>query len=283
MTPVGLLAGAGRFPIAFAEKARACGIPVVCIGVPGMAEPNLADACTHFHWLNRFSMKFMVRRLRRHGVRQWAMAGKFHKHILFRPGILLRLLPDLDVIRFWFFHRHRRKDNKDDTILLAVIDEFRNRGFECVSPLVLCPELLVREGILTRRRPSAAECSDADFGWTLAREMGRLDIGQSVMIRNRAAIAVEAIEGTDLAIRRAGELCGGSPFTVVKVAKPKQDMRFDVPTIGPQTIESMHAAGARMLAIEAGRTIILDESETVQLADRYGISIVAKSDDQPLS
>lgn len=158
-----------------------------------------------------------------------------------------------------------------------MIDEFQSVGLECVSALDLCPELLVREGILTRRRPTTTEEKDIAFGWELAREMGRLDVGQSVMVCDRAVLAVEAIEGTDQAIHRAGLLCPRGGFVVVKVAKPGQDRRFDVPTVGKQTIESMHSAGGRVLAIEAGQTIVLDETETVALADRYGISIAART------
>jgi DUF1009 family protein len=274
--PVGLLAGAGRFPIVFAEKARAVGVPVVCIGVAGMADPALAGVCDQFHWLRRMSLGFVLRKLRRGGVRQWTMAGKFHKHVLFRPRYLLHLLPDWRALRFWFFRR--RPDNKDDTILHQLIDEFRAEGLDCVSALDLCPELLVREGVLTRRSPTKSEEEDARFGWVAAKKMGELDVGQSVMVRNMAVLAVEAIEGTDRAISRAGELCGGAGFVVVKVAKPQQDMRFDVPTVGTATIEAMHRAGGRVLAIEAGRTILLDEAETVALADRHGIAIVALMD-----
>jgi DUF1009 family protein len=282
MTPIGLLAGAGRFPVAFAQKARECGTPVVCIGVKGMADPALRKICTEFHWLNRFSLGFVIRTLRNGGVHQWTMAGKFHKHILFRPWFWLRLLPDWQAAKFWL--SRRRQDNKDDSLLLGLIDEFRISGLECVSALDLCPELLVTKGNLTRRAPTAAEECGIVFGWTLAREMGRLDVGQSVMVRNRAVLAVEAIEGTDLAIRRAGDLCGGSAFVVVKVAKPRQDMRFDVPTVGVQTIESMNDAGAKVLAIEAGKTIVLDAEETIMKADRYGICIVARTaDEQPFS
>src|SRR5205823_3779077 len=143
------------------------------------------------------------------------------------------------------------------------------------SALDLCPELLVQPGVLTRRRPTAAEEKDIQFGWDLAREMGRLDVGQSVAVKERAVLAVEAIEGTDRAIARAGELCRAGGFVVVKVAKPQQDMRFDVPTVGCATIETMHRARGRVLAIEAGRTIVLDQRQTIALADRYGITIVA--------
>ena len=272
--PVGLLACAGRFPIVFAEKARECGIPVVCLGVSGMADPALRDICPQFRWLRRLSLGAAIRTFRRGGVRRWTMAGKFHKHQAFHPLRLLHFLPDWRMLRFWFFRR--RRANNDDSLLSGIIDELRAFDLECVSALDLCPELLVREGILTRRQPTAAERQDIDIGWSMAREMGRLDVGQSVMIRERAVLAVEAIEGTDRAILRAGDLCGHGNFVVVKVAKPEQDMRFDVPTVGKQTIESMREAGARVLAIEAGRTILIDEVETIALANRLGIAIVSR-------
>lgn len=133
----------------------------------------------------------------------------------------------------------------------------------------------MRPGILTRRAPTAREERDIAFGWEMAKEMGRLDVGQSVAVKERTVLAVEAIEGTDRAILRAGELCRAGGFVVVKVAKPRQDMRFDVPTVGCQTIENLRQAGGRVLAIEAGKTIVLDQTETVALADRYGITLVA--------
>jgi DUF1009 family protein len=271
--PLGLLACAGRFPIVIAEKARERGIPLICIGVAGMADPVLRDLCTEFYWLRRLSIGFLGRTFRRSGVTRWAMAGKFHKHKLYHPWRLLHFIPDWRMIRFYFFRN--RSANNDDALNLGLIAEFQAFGLECVSPLDLCPELLVRDGILTTRKPTSAEEKDIATGWRLAREMGRLDVGQSVMIRERAVLAVEAVEGTDRAILRAGELCAGSSFVVVKVAKPAQDRRFDVPTVGVQTIESMHKAGGRVLAIEAGRTILIDETETVALANRYGIAITA--------
>jgi UDP-2,3-diacylglucosamine hydrolase len=271
--PVGLLACGGRFPIVIAEKARECGIPVVCVAVRGMADPVLRDICAEFTWLRRLSLGKTIRSFQRGGVRRWTMAGKFEKRFLLRPWWWFRFLPDWRIIRFWL--SRRRRANNDDSLLLGLIDEFRRDGLECVSALDLCPELLVKEGILTRRKPSAAELRDIEIGWHLAREMGRLDVGQSVMVRERAVLAVEAVEGTDQAIARAGELCRRGGFVVVKVAKPQQDKRFDVPTVGTQTIETMYAAGATALAIEAGRTILLDEAETVARADKYGITITS--------
>jgi DUF1009 family protein len=166
--------------------------------------------------------------------------------------------------------------------MLAMIDEFARDGLRFESPLDLCPELLVNLGVLTRRRPTAREEADVAFGWDLARKMGGLDVGQSVAVKERAVLAVEAIEGTDRMIARAGELCRAGGFTVVKVAKPRQDMRFDVPAVGTSTVEAIHRAGGRVLAVEAGKTIFLDEAETVALADRYGISIVAWTEAEAL-
>jgi DUF1009 family protein len=271
--PLGLLACAGDFPLVIARKARECGIPIVCIGLAGMADPQLQELCTEFHWLRRASLGFLMRTFQQARVRRWTMAGKFHKHLLYQPWRWFQFIPDWKMVRFYFFRP--RAANNDDSLLLGLIAEFRAADLECVSALELCPELRVREGILTQRKPTASEEKDIAFGWRLAREMGRLDVGQSVMIRERAVLAVEAIEGTDRAIERAGELCSRSGFVVVKVAKPGQDQRFDMPTVGAQTIETMRKAGARVLAIEAGQTILIDEAATVALANRYGIAITS--------
>lgn len=271
--PIGLLAGAGRFPIHFARAARQQGLSICCIGLRDMAAPELATEVDQFYWNGLGKMGRVFRLFKRAGVREWVMAGKVHKVNLLDPRRLWNLLPDWRALRFWY--ARQRRDNRDDTLLLSLIEEFRAEGMECRSALDFCPELLVNEAILTRRKPTAAELRDVEFGWEIAREMGRLDIGQSVAVRERAVLAVEAIEGTDRAILRAGELCRRGGFVVVKVAKPQQDMRFDVPTVGTATIETMHLAGARVLAVEAGRTILLDQPQVVALADRYGISIIA--------
>jgi DUF1009 family protein len=228
-----------------------------------------------FHWAGLAKLGRMIRCFKKEGVERIVMAGKVHKVRMNTPFRMWRLLPDWRMLQAWF--RRPRLDNKDDTLLLGLIAEFAADGMSFASALDLCPELLVKAGILTRRGLSNREVDDVDFGWTMAKEMGRLDVGQSVAIREKAVLAVEAIEGTDQAILRAGQLCPRGGFVVVKVAKPQQDMRFDVPTVGATTIESMRQAGARVLAIEADRTIILDQDETVALADRYGISIVARA------
>jgi DUF1009 family protein len=239
-----------------------------------MADPVLRSLCTAgYDTIGLGQMGRAIRLFHRASVVDWVMAGKVQKTALMSPWAILSLWPDWRTIRFWY--SRSRRDNRDDSLLLGIIAEFEREGMRCGSALDLCPELLVKQGQLTRRAPNHAEEQDIRFGWDLAKEMGRLDIGQSIAVRNRAVLAVEAIEGTDRAIARAGELCRHAPFVVVKVAKPQQDRRFDVPTVGVSTIETMHASGGRVLAVEAGQTILLDEPETVALADRYGIAIVA--------
>jgi UDP-2,3-diacylglucosamine hydrolase len=273
--PIGLLAGSGRFPIVFAEKARRVGLRVACIGIRDEADPVLGELCEHFYWSGPARLGRMIRLYKRAGVERIVMAGKVRKaNILHKPWKALTLLPDWRSVMMWYFRG--RRDNRDDTVLLAVIAEFARDGLIFDSALNLCPELLVNAGNLTKRQPTAKEQADIEFGWELAKKMGELDVGQSVAVKELAVLAVEAIEGTDRAIQRAGEFCRSGGFVVVKVAKPQQDMRFDVPTIGCSTIETLYKAGGRVLAIEADKTIVLDQEQTIALADRYGIAVVAR-------
>lgn len=273
---IGLLAGWGRYPIVVAETLRRHGYEVHCLGVKDHADPALAKICDRFDWIGLGKLGRAIRWFQRGGVVDVTMAGKVHKVVLFQPWLWIRHLPDWRTIRcFWPHFVSARKDNKDDTLLGAIIDEFAVDGIRFAPATDYAPELLVRLGQLTKRGPTVAQTKDVEFGWLLAKELGRLDIGQSVAVKGQAALAVEAIEGTDACIRRAGGLCKSREFTVVKVAKPQQDMRFDVPTIGVGTLRTMIEAGARVLAIEAGKTIILDEPEVVDFADKQGLVIVA--------
>jgi len=270
---VGLVAGAGRFPITFARAARKQGLKVYGLGVQGMVSDDLADSCDRFATAGLARMGKAIRLLNRAGIRDAVMAGKIDKLELFKPARMLRLMPDWRTLHMWF--RYATANKTDDTILLAIIREFGRDGIRFHSALDFCPELLVNHGFLTRRKPSAAQWRDIKFGWDIAKDIGRLDIGQTVVVNDMAVIAVEAIEGTDQAIRRAGSLCRRGGFTVVKVAKPQQDRRFDVPTVGLDTVQTMYEAGARVLAIESRQTILLDGDESIALADRLGIAIVA--------
>jgi DUF1009 family protein len=275
---VGLLAGWGRFPVLFAEAARRQGYAVYGMGILGMAPADLPELCHRYRAAPLARLGRAIRYFKRHRVDQVVMAGKVEKRELFKPLRMLRLVPDLRTLHMWY--RYCRENKKDDTLLLAVIREFERDGIKFSSALDFCPELLVKHGFLTRRRPTAAQWKDIRFGWEMAKEMGRLDIGQTVVVNDTAVIAIEAIEGTDECIRRAGQLCRRGAFSVIKVAKPQQDMRFDVPTIGVQTLQTMREAGGRVLALEAGMTILLDEPQVVELADKLGICIVSLNADE---
>jgi UDP-2,3-diacylglucosamine hydrolase len=275
---IGLVAGWGRFPVAFAEQARDQGFDVYCMALAGSASEELSEHCRRLRWTSLARIGRTIAWFKRHRVDRVVLAGKVEKKELFKPWRLLRLLPDWRTLNLWYLHC--RRDKRDDTLLLAVVREFERDGIEIVTALDFCPELLVKHGFLTRRKPTPAQWKDIRFGWRMAKEMGRLDVGQTVVVSDTAVIAVEAIEGTDECIRRAGRLCRRGGLTVVKVAKPQQDMRFDVPTIGVQTLQTMRESGVRVLAIEAGMTILLDEVDVVDLADKLGIAIVSLNADE---
>lgn len=273
---VGLIAGWGRYPIVIAEALKRQGSEVFCMGALGHADPRLADVCDHFRWFGLGRLSSVIRPFRRHGITEATMAGKLHKRLMFQPWFLIRHIPDLRTMRAFAPHFLTRKRNcKDDSLMGTAVNLFAAEGIRFAPATDYAPELLVKKGRLSRRGPTAAQTDDIQFGWHLAKEMGRLDVGQSVAVKNRAALAIEAVEGTDQCIRRAGDLCPVGEFTVVKVAKPRQDMRFDVPTVGLGTLENMVAAGARILAIEADRTILIDREEFLDFANRNKLIIVA--------
>jgi DUF1009 family protein len=275
---IGLLAGAGRFPVAFAQAARNQGISVFGVGVIGMASDELHGLCDYFTTTSLGRFGRAIRLFKGARIDRAVMAGKVDKTVLFQPFRWLRHFPDWRAIHMML--RYARENRKDDTLLLALIREFERDNIHFESPLNYCPELLVKHGFLTRRKPSPAQWRDIQFGWEIAKELGRLDIGQTVIVNDMAVIALEAIEGTDAAIRRAGTLCRRGGFTIVKVAKPQQDMRFDVPTIGVETMQTMREAGARVLAVESEMTIMLDQPEVIELANRLGIAIVSLKSDE---
>lgn len=273
---VGLVAGWGKFPVCVAEAMIAQGYEVHCTALRDHADPVLAEICHSYKVFGLGKMGGQVRFLRRAGVSHATMAGKVFKTLLFKNKTgLIAHFPDF---AFW---RHfypvvvsKTKDRRDDTLLNTVVQLYESGGITFAPATDFAPELLVKEGILTRTPPNNSQLKDIEFGWKMAKEIGRLDIGQTVVVRNQAVLAVEAIEGTDECIQRAGSLCNGG-FTVIKVAKPDQDMRFDVPTIGVGTIETIANAGGKVLAIEAERTIILEQAETIKEAERLGVAIYA--------
>ncbi len=274
---IGLIAGWGDFPIRVAQALVADGYEVSCIGVKGHADPALAEICHSYKEFGIGKMGAQVRYLRTAGVTQATMAGKIFKTLIFDRLFFVRHLPDLTFMRHFFpMLISKTRDRKDDTLLTTVTELYAAGGIMFAPATDFAPELLVKEGNLTAKKPTDSQLRDIEFGWKIAKEMGRLDIGQSVVVMNQATIAIEAIEGTDACIKRAGEL-SRIGFSVIKVAKPQQDMRFDVPTVGVGTIESIHTAGGKVLAIEADRTIVVDQEKTIELANRYGIVIVARN------
>jgi len=274
--PIGLLAGWGRYPIVVAEAMRRRGHRVIGLGVRDHADPQLAEICDEFDWIGLGTVGRAIRRFRRSGVRRAVMAGKINKVTFYRPGWWLRHRPDWTAVQT--FYRHfvtGVRDRKDDSLLTALVEAYAAAGIRFEPATDFAPELLVQPGQVAGRALSTKQIRDVDFGWQLAKQMGALDVGQTVCVKDQAVLAVEAIEGTDECIRRAGELCRQGGFTIVKVAKPQQDMRFDVPTVGLNTLESIAAAGGRVLAIEAQRTILLDSRLFHETAQRLKLSVVA--------
>ncbi len=276
---VGILAGWGRYPIVIAEALKRQGCEVYCQAVIGHADPALARACDHFRWLGLAKFGSAIRYFKRNGVSEVTMAGKIFKVRLFKRFAWIHLLPDWRTIRMFLPHFWtRKKDCRDDSLMTAIVDEFASEGIRMAPATDYAPELLLPPGRITSRGPNSWQMKDIQFGWRMAKEMGRLDIGQSVAVKDQAVLAVEAVEGTDQCIRRAGSLCPAGGFTVVKVAKPQQDMRFDVPTIGLGTLETMVQAGASVLAVEAGKTILLDQADVIAYADRHKLIIISLPD-----
>ena len=273
---IGLVAGWGRFPILVAKALKEQGYQVYCVGIIGHADTELAHVCDDIRYLGLGRMGAQIRFLQRCGCGEAIMAGKIFKTRLFERFGIVRQCPDLSAIQCFLPILTKSKDRCDDTFLTLATQFWDRRGIRFAPATDFVPELLVCEGNLTKKTPNASELKDVQFGWKMAKEMGRLDIGQSVVVKDQAVLAVEAIEGTDQCIQRAGGLCTAGGFTVVKVAKPNQDMRFDVPTIGVGTIETIHDNGGKILAIEAGKTIILDEEQTIATANRLGIIVVAQ-------
>jgi hypothetical protein len=270
--PLGLIAGAGRFPFLVARGARQAGRPVVAVALRGFTDPALRDCVDRFYWSGVVRLGRWIRIFRHCGVREAIMAGSVRKADMYGRFRLIRYLPDWTSFRLWFFDV---ADRRNDTILRTTADRMEQKGITLTDSVQYCLDQLPGPGVLTRRQPSAAQQRDIDFGWRIAKEMGRLDIGQCIAVKEQEVIAVEAIEGTDRMIERAGQLCRHGGWTLIKVAKPDQDMRFDVPTVGPQTVRHLKGHGGKALVFEAGRTLVIERDELVEAADRLGVVVVA--------
>jgi DUF1009 family protein len=261
---LGLIAGEGRFPFLVLEEARRLGLRVTTLLIEGEADPSLAPTPgPDFHWVGLGELSRAVRILRDAGVREAILAGRV-KHakafeILKPDRLTLRVLT-------------RLRSRSTEAMLATVADVFGEEGIELLDSTVLLRQHLVLEGPMTRRKPGKEELESLRFGLRMARGLSSLDIGQTVVVKRKAVVAAEAMEGTDRAIRRAAEVAEG-PFVVVKVARPRQDMRFDVPVVGPGTIDSMEAAGASLLGLEAGRVLLLESEMLLRRAESRGIAV----------
>lgn len=277
---VGLIAGKGRYPIYLAEALKQQGISVYCLGIVDHADPVLQSMCDAWLPLGLGRLQTAFRFFRKHGLTIGTMAGGINKRLILDPWFIWKHFPDWYTFKtFAPMFLTRRKDSNSDTLLGAVADAFTNNGFTLLPATDLIPDLLMKRQKLTRRGPTAAEWKDICFAWKIAKELGRVDVGQSVCVSGLTVLALEAIEGTDACIRRAGSLCPGKGFTVVKPAKPQQDMRFDVPAFGLLTIQTMQESGARVLAIEADKTIFIDRQDVVDFANRHNLCIVSIHED----
>ena len=268
---LGLIAGNGRFPFLVLDAARAQGHEVTVVAVKEEAFPELADAAAReptaaLHWVSLGQLGACIRILKDAGATRAVMAGQV-KHVKIFSGIV----PDLTLLSVLTKLRAR----STDALISAVADVLRDHGIELIDSTSLLEPLMAREGTLTRRAPTPEEQADLAFGYRMADAIAGLDIGQSIAVRDKAVVAVEAMEGTDQMIRRAGELAGGG-VRIVKVAKPNQDMRFDVPVVGAATIAVMKAAGATTLSVDAGRTLFVDGQAVIDSADAAGIAIVGR-------
>jgi DUF1009 family protein len=264
MQKIGLIAGNGIFPIEFAKAAKKKGLEVIAVAHEGETLPELAEWADAVFWIKVGQLGKLIKIFKEQGVRDVLMAGGIKKTRLFSGA-----LPDLRGAALLARMIHK----KDDSILRAVAEDLESEGISVRESTLYLDSILAPSGVLTKRKPSKDEWKDIEFGWQMAKEVGRLDIGQTVAVKDQAVLAVEAIEGTDEAIRRGGKLCNGGAV-VVKICKPQQDLRFDLPAAGVQTIATMKEVKAACLAVEAGKTIILDKESVIAEANKAGIVIV---------
>ena len=264
---IGLIAGAGELPLAMARAARGEGRAVAGVAIVDLADPELEGELAECRWLHLGELGTLVGFFREAGVRSLVMAGKVPKTMLY--GDPRRLRPDPTALALL----GRLRDRMDDSILGAVAQLLESEGFRLLAQTAVAPELVATRGPLGSVEPTPEQWAEIRFAWPIARALGRLDVGQSVVVRHRAVMALEAIEGTDEAIRRGGAL-GGPGCCAVKVAKPGQDPRFDVPTIGLHTIATLAEVKGAVLAVEAGATLVLGRAALAGAADAAGIAVV---------
>lgn len=269
MARVGLLAGIGTLPVEFLTAAKLEGHEVVVIAVIPGVDPRLKNLADVYYDINVAKLNKIIKTLSGEGVKEVTMLGKVTKEWLFK-GLHM---PDLRALKFL----NRLRNRKDDTIMLAIVDELAKDGIAVLDQTKYLKPLMPAPQVFTKRKPTASELSDVEYGFRTAKALGGLDIGQTVVVKNLAVMALEAIEGTDACIRRGGEL-GRGHSVVVKTAKPEQDPRFDVPAVGLTTLHSMIESGCDVLAIEAYRTLFAEMDAVIREADKKGVLILSVED-----
>lgn len=260
----GLIAGNGQFPFLVVEGARKQGVDLAVAAIKEETDARIADIARNVKWVGIGQLGKMISFFKNEGVTKAIMAGQV-KHVQLFSGSL----PDVRMLKMLWNLPKRNTD----ALIGGVVEELAKEGIELIDSTYFIKDNLAAAGVLTRRAPNEVETGNIEYGLQIASEIARLDLGQTIVVRARACVAIEAMEGTDATIRRAGELANGK-LTVVKVAKPDQDMRFDVPVVGIPTIETMLAAGATCLSITAGKTLVFDRDEMIRRADKSGISII---------
>lgn len=266
MQKIGLLAGVGRLPVEFARAARGMGFAVTAIAVVPGTDSELPLVADQLYTISAGELEKIITTLQQEGISEVTMIGKVTKELLFAGAVALddRMKKLLSML----------PNQNDDTIMLAIVREMDQAGIGVLDQTALIRQLLPAPGVLTDRHPTSQEQADMEYGFQMAKAIGRLDIGQTVVVKDKAIMAVEAIEGTDECIKRGG-LLGRGGVTVAKTAKPSQDIRFDMPAVGPATLQAMIAAGATALVMEAGRTLLVDKAAVLSLAKENNITIVA--------
>ncbi|MCB2185067.1 MAG: UDP-2,3-diacylglucosamine diphosphatase LpxI [Deltaproteobacteria bacterium] len=261
---IGIIAGTSKFPLLFAQAARERGLRVVAVAHKGETFPELAELVDEITWVQLGQVGKLLKAFKKAGVSRAVMCGGVKKTRMFSD-----VRPDFKALALLKKIRHLA----DDGILRTLAAFLEEEGVQILPSHELLPELLAPAGVYTQRRPREEEEADAQVGWRVAAELGRLDVGQCVVVKGRAVVALEAIEGTDACIRRGGELAGPGAV-VIKRCKPTQDLRFDLPSVGAQTIRTMAQVGCACLVVEAGKTLIFDRSELAALADQAGIAVL---------
>ena len=262
----GLIAGNGRFPFLVLEGARSQGIEMAVIALKEEASPELEQVAKRLHWVSLGELSKAIELMQREGVKQAVMAGQVKHNKIFSA-----IRPDWKLAKLLFSLPRKNTDS----LIGAVAKAFEEEGIQLVDSTLFLKPLLPEAGVLTRRAPNEHEAADMEYGLVVARRLAGMDIGQTVVIADRACLAVEAMEGTDETIARAARFANGKPMVVVKVSKPLQDMRFDVPVVGLPTVKGMGEAGATALAIDASRTLLFDRIRLIETADAAGIAIQA--------